>query len=467
MERHRAMLGASDARAAVTAHGAGLLALGLRTALRTGSAVEVFEWMERSRSGRSNPPPARPPSDPELAADLMQLRTVAATMRQRSLDGAASGDLLVRQRELEHRVHRRLMRDGSQFPPANCGGDPGRTGGVVTTGVRSARPPSPGEVRSAVAGSTLVSLAEIEDRIVAVVVGPRRSRLTDLGEAKRMNAAAETVSASLRSLADPRVGKAGDEPHRSSQWARFDRAMAALDAALWPVAGADGDVVLVLPPKLHVVPWHLLPCLRGRAVTVAPSASWLVRTAGRHRPDASTPSVLAVAGPRLAEADREVIDVAATHPRARRPAGRAATVDAVTTAVASATTVHLAVHGRFRHDNPLWSTLELFDGPLPVYELESVPTMPATVVLAACDSGLTAGRAGESLVGIAATILGMGTTSLVASLCPLPDTPATRTGMVELHRLLASGSSPAAALATLAAGGRHAGLVSSVAVFGR
>ena len=162
------------------------------------------------------------------------------------------------------------MRDGSQFPPANCGGDPGRTGGVVTTGVRSARPPSPGEVRSAVAGSTLVSLAEIEDRIVAVVVGPRRSRLTDLGEAKRMNAAAETVSASLRSLADPRVGKAGDEPHRSSQWARVP----SLPWLRWtprprPVAGADGDVVLVLPPKLHVVPWHLLPCFRGRAVTVA------------------------------------------------------------------------------------------------------------------------------------------------------------------------------------------------------
>ena len=176
--------------------------------------------------------------------------------------------------------------------------------------------------------------------------------------------------------------------------------------------------------------------------------------------------MLAVAGPRLAEADREVIDVAATHPRAVVLRGRAATVDAVTTAVAAATTAHLAVHGRFRHDNPLWSTLELFDGPLPVYELESVPTMPATVVLAACDSGLTAGRAGESLVGIAAAVLGMGTISLVASLCPLPDTPATRTGMVELHRLLASGSSPAAALATLAAGDRHAGLVSAVAVFG-
>jgi CHAT domain len=51
---------------------------------------------------------------------------------------------------------------------------------------------------------------------------------------------------------------------------------------------------------------------------------------------------------------------------------------------------HIAAHGVFRSDNPMFSHLRLVDGPLTVYELERLARPPRTVILSACDSALSA-----------------------------------------------------------------------------
>jgi CHAT domain-containing protein len=95
----------------------------------------------------------------------------------------------------------------------------------------------------------------------------------------------------------------------------------------------------------------------------------------------------------------------------------------------------------------MWSTIELADGPLTAYELQDVARVPATVVIATCESA-TAG-AGDQLHGLAATFLALGARSVVASAGALPDTPATRATMEQLHRRLAAGVAASAALAEL------------------
>src|SRR4029077_9791937 len=79
----------------------------------------------------------------------------------------------------------------------------------------------------------------------------------------------------------------------------------------------DGDVIVVPPGQLQAVPWGLLPRLRCRALSVAPSAaSWLrARRAGAgvRGADAASPVVL-IRGPGLASHGAEVPQLGADYP---------------------------------------------------------------------------------------------------------------------------------------------------------
>jgi CHAT domain-containing protein len=156
--------------------------------------------------------------------------------------------------------------------------------------------------------------------------------------------------------------------------------------------------------------------------------------------------VTLVAGPDLAHAAGEVTAVHARHPSAVLLTGAAATSDAVRAALDGAATAHLAVHGRFRSGNALFSSLRLADGPLITYDLERLARPPRLLVLSACDAGRADVRAGEAVMGMVAGVLSFGTATVVAAVTPVGDaaTPALMSGF---HERLAAGLPPAEALA--------------------
>ena len=55
-------------------------------------------------------------------------------------------------------------------------------------------------------------------------------------------------------------------------------------------------------------------------------------------------------------------------------------------AIDGAWLVHVAAHGTFRSDSPLFSAIELDDGPLTVYDLERLKRAPYRVILSSCNS---------------------------------------------------------------------------------
>jgi CHAT domain-containing protein len=160
--------------------------------------------------------------------------------------------------------------------------------------------------------------------------------------------------------------------------------------------------------------------------------------------------VLAAAGPNLPEARVEVEAIGSLHPTARVLVDAAASVAAVRKGMGEASVAHLAAHGRFRDDNPLFSSLWFADGPLTLYDLQSLPGVPHLVLMAACDAGSSATRPGGELLGLAAGLLTLGTAALIAAHGPIHD-GATAEVMLGLHRLLRSGVVPAAALAAVQA----------------
>jgi CHAT domain-containing protein len=142
----------------------------------------------------------------------------------------------------------------------------------------------------------------------------------------------------------------------------------------------------------------------------------------------------------------EVEALARRYPLAERFTGRRATTERLLHAIDGAELAHIAAHGRFRADNPLFSTLTLADGPLTVYDLEGLHRPPQQVILSACEAGGSGIRPGDELLGLAAALLALGTRTLIASTVSVPD-DTSKALMLRYHRELARGRAPAEALA--------------------
>jgi CHAT domain-containing protein len=164
--------------------------------------------------------------------------------------------------------------------------------------------------------------------------------------------------------------------------------------------------------------------------------------------DASAGPVVLVRGPHLASEGAEVPQLAADYAVGREPVvlgGGTATVARVLTAIDGARLVHIAAHGTFRPDSPLFSSLSLDDGPLTVYDLERLRRGPRYLVLSSCDPGVIAPAGANELLGLASSLIPLGTVAIVASVVPVNDAAAVPL-MLALHRELRRGASLAEAL---------------------
>jgi len=212
----------------------------------------------------------------------------------------------------------------------------------------------------------------------------------------------------------------------------------------------NGNVIVVPPGPLHAVPWGLLQCLRSRAVSVVPSAAaWLRarRAAAWDVQDAAAPVVL-VRGPGLESEGAEMPQLAADYAGDVEPVvlgDGTATVARVLRAIDGARLVHIAAHGTFRADSPLFSALRLDDGPLTVYDLERLRRGPRHLVLSSCDSGVVAAAGADEVLGLASSLIPLGTVGIVASVVPVNDLAVVPL-MIALHRELRRGAGLAEAL---------------------
>ena len=88
--------------------------------------------------------------------------------------------------------------------------------------------------------------------------------------------------------------------------------------------------------------------------------------------------------------------------------------------------LHLACHGQFRPENPLFSSLHLADGFVTVRDICSQKLNAELVTLSACETGLNKIFAGDEILGLARGFLSAGASSLVLSLWTVNDEATTR-----------------------------------------
>ena len=368
-------------------------------------------------------PPVRPPDDDELARELAELRRVTTDLEQATAAGEPTTQLQRRRTALEEAVRRRTR----------------RVGGVAA---EHDRPLAVRALTEALAGAVLLEIAELHGDLYGVAVADGRAHLVGLGRHSAVVDQVESARSSLRRLAHQR----GSAASLSAARLAADDAGRCLDELLLdPIRRWLGDrpLVVVPPASLHALPWGVVPSCRTRSVAVAPSAAIWLRASTAPRP--ARRRVALVAGPDLPGGAAEVQSLAGLHPGAVVLRPEVATAEATSAALDGASLAHVAAHGSFRSDNPLFSSLRMADGPLTIYDLERLRRAPHRIVLSACDSGLAGVRAGDELMGLAAALFPLGTTGLVASVVPVPD-GATQPLMCRLHRRLVAGDSLPTAL---------------------
>lgn len=421
LDDYRATMAATDLRAHVSRLGTDLAQVGLRNAIAAGSADQLLIWAERWRARHLLERPVVPPEDDEQSTMLAELRTVVAEQLEPGLSAT-------HRKEREHRQVwlERAIRDRSRRETGSAGA--------------SSPPVALGSLAEALGDAALVEFVEVDDSLYSVCLVDGRATMTPLGPQGRVRDLVRRLQFGLSRLIRPTttrqsVAAAVELLRRTGQELG--------DVLLAPLSQQPGGRQLVIVPTgiLQSMPWALLQPLRATSCAVSPSAAlWL---AAEGRPSRRGPTAV-VAGPGLPGAYQEALAVAGVY--GTKPlVGAAATVAHVSSALRTASLVHVAAHGLIRADNPLLSSLQLADGPLTVYELERLDSDLDTVVLAACESGRDVVLAGDETLGLSAAFLSRRTRNVVASVVPVPDA---ETGplMVAFHRQLAAGASPAAAL---------------------
>jgi tetratricopeptide (TPR) repeat protein len=410
-------LGATELRTLATANGARLAEMASWHAVRRQDARLLLEWSERWRGTVLRVTPVRPPADGDLVADLAALRNVAARLDS-ALDSRAAPPALERERRrLEGAVRQRVL----------------HTPAVAADQAESF---STADLLDQLGDTDLIELTDVDDQRYAVVATAGRLHLVHVGP---VQATTHSLAHALFALRREGAGRGTYRLDLTEIGRRLE--MSLLGESVRLLRG--GPVVVVPTGKLHAVPWGLMPSLQDRPTAVTPSASAWLRARRAPRPEEDR--VVLVGGPRLITGNAEVRHLVAQYPDAVVLADGAATAERVMAAMDGAWLVHMAAHGTFRSDSPLFSAIELDDGPLTVYDLERLKQAPYRVVLSSCSSAVGAPVGADELLGLVSALISLGSAGVVASVVPVND-PATVPLMTALHEHLRAGSDLAQAL---------------------
>ena len=420
LDTQRSTFGAAELRASSAQLADDLVELGVGLALEEGRPDRLLRWADRSRAGAIRLHPATPPTDPHLAAELTELRRLEQQATEATLAGRDPTPLHRARAELEARIRSRTRRHRAEAP---------------------SRPLLDVDaLRRALQGRTLVEYVEHRGTLHAVVVDEATVRHHDLGPIGRLTEEVERVRFDLVRLAR----RASPEATAAAAASLTDVGSTLERRLLAPLTLDTDELVIVPSGRLHGLVWRALPGLAERAFTVVPSAqAWMRAVRRRRRRD---DEILVVAGPGLDHARREVEAVARVYDRSTRLTGRNARVGAVLERLEGVSRAHIVCHGRFRPDNPMFSSLLLADGSLTVYDMERLRRVPENLTLPACDAGVSGVRPGNELLGFTAALLALGVRTVTVPQVPIPDDE-TAALMAAYHRHLRRSSTPPRALA--------------------
>ena len=189
----------------------------------------------------------------------------------------------------------------------------------------------------------------------------------------------------------------------------------------------DGRSLVIVPHNvLHYVPFQALHdgseyVIDNHDIVYGASASVLKICRGKTAVAGGMDLVLAVPDPSTPAIADEAEMLRELLPNARVFKGEEAGRDVLKEYGPGAGKLHIAAHGVFRADNPMFSALKLGDSWLNLVDIFNLKLGAELTTLSACETGMSALYEGDELLGLTRGFLYAGTPSLVVSLWRVND----------------------------------------------
>lgn len=185
--------------------------------------------------------------------------------------------------------------------------------------------------------------------------------------------------------------------------------------------------LLIIPHDLlHQIPFHALfdgqqYLLEQYEISYAPSATVSALCHKRVHKENGRALIMGVASKQIPFVTAEAEAIAKQLPHSHLLMDADATIATLKQSASTYNLLHIACHGLFRSDNPMFSALKLHDGWLTAGDVMQLDLSGAMVTLSACESGRSGVIAGDEIIGLARAFLGAGANTLVVSLWLVED----------------------------------------------
>ena len=209
-------------------------------------------------------------------------------------------------------------------------------------------------------------------------------------------------------------------------------------------------LVIVPHGMLHYVPFHALfdgqqYLIDSFTISYAPSSSVYAHCQRKPALAGGPSLIMGVPDERAPLILEEVQAVSRALPRAGLIVGAAANHAALREKGEHSQYIHIATHGSFRQDNPMFSGIRLGDAYLNLYDLYQLKLEADLVTLSGCSTGMNAVSPGDELLGLIRGLLYAGAHSLLLTLWDVHD-QSTAAFMTRFYLRLARGEPKARAV---------------------
>ena len=185
---------------------------------------------------------------------------------------------------------------------------------------------------------------------------------------------------------------------------------------------------LIIAPHgfLHYLPFHALfdgeRYLGDRfSISYTPSASVYYLCSTKNAAPPSGALVLGVPDPSAPYIMDEVKAVSSVLSNAEVFTGAEATLEVLREKAGHCRLVHIATHGWFRQDNPMFSSISLGDSRLSLFDLYQLDLPSELVTLSGCGTGLNVVVGGDELLGLVRGLLYAGAQGVLVTLWDVND----------------------------------------------
>ena len=294
--------------------------------------------------------------------------------------------------------------------------------------LQSAKTVSAKEIQKVIPANTLlVEFYAARNTFYACLVSQTQLKIIVVADVTRVR---EKLRLLQLQLAKFRLGedyiRALEKPLLEATLAHLEELYGLLIAPLRKQLQAE-HLVIVPHSFLHYLPFHALTdgeryLIDDFTISYAPSASIFALCQQKPIEESNGDSlVLAVADARAPHIEEEGRFVAEALGAAKLFLGEDATEERLKMYGPKSRFIHIATHGYFRQDNPMFSSIKLGNSLLSLFDFYQLQLSAELVTLSGCGTGMNVVIGGDELIGLVRGLLYAGAQSLMVSLWEVHD----------------------------------------------